>query len=564
MFSVSACAQPKKPYIPITFQITGIQDETIQKNVISTLENLRARLHTPVTNEEAKHFAYKSPRFIEDAVKPYGYFNCQAKSQLLRTEKGWLVKFQVTLGRELPITGMQIEIHGAGTSDPEFIKWKKDLPFKIGQTLNTQNYEKAKIHLYNLATKRGYFQAKMIKNQIQINLARYQANIIIIFNTGPRYRFGETTFSKTPFYTSYLNKFITYQAGEYYNAKKLAASQERLVRSNAFDQVTPKPNLKAVENNVVPIHFSLITRKSKEYTFGLGYGTDTGVRGTAGVILRHIGHSGQRFTTLLRASQTNSSLTAKYIIPGVDPANDNFTIGAGASNMNQATGNAHNVKFGLTYLMARGNWSQSLTLAYLNERYNITTLPFTSTELVYPIYDLKYSNIVTPEHPRKGISIAMQLTGARKSILSETNFFQAQAHLRTLYTISETHTRLLFRSDLGRTDIANIVNLPLSLQLFAGGSTSVRGYGYNSIGPGRNLVVASTEIQQKVVGAFYLAAFIDAGTVGDNNIFNAINAGAGPGIAWISEIGSMELTYANAFTQNNKPWSLQFTMGAVL
>ena len=158
----------------------------------------------------------------------------------------------------------------------------------------------------------------------------------------------------------------------------------------------------------------------------------------------------------------------------------------------------------------------------------------------------------------------LQLTGADKNIFSETNFFQATFSLKTLYTIEKTKTRLLFRSDLGHTVIGNLFQLPLSLQLFAGGSHSVRGYGYNTIGPGRNLVAASTEIQQRIIGSLYLAGFIDAGVVGNQNIFNHINAGAGPGIAWISNIGTLELTVANAFTQSNQPWTIQFTMGASL
>ena len=92
----------------------------------------------------------------------------------------------------------------------------------------------------------------------------------------------------------------------------------------------------------------------------------------------------------------------------------------------------------------------------------------------------------------------------------------------------------------------------------------MRGYGYNSIGPGRNLVVASAEIQQRIYGSFYLTGFVDSGVVGNQNIFHHINVGTGPGFAWISSIGTIELTIANAFTQANTPWSLQFTMGTAL
>jgi translocation and assembly module TamA len=388
--------------------------------------------------------------------------------------------------------------------------------------------------------------------------------VIIIFNTGKRYRIGETTFSNSPFHEKFLRRFLRYQEGQYYNAEKMENTQDGLVSSNFFTQVTVKPLVKEAKNEVVPISIQLIPRKAKEYTLGAGYGTDTGVRGIAGVTLRNIGHNGHRFKALLRASENNSSLTAKYLIPGFDPARDLFTLSAGVGNIDQPTGTAHNAKFGTTYSLSRGHWKHSLTLAYLTERYNINTLPNTSTTLVYPTLDSQYLNMDRKVNPNKGIRIDTQLTGASKDVLSQTNFFQVTTQLATLYTLSKTHTRFLFRSSLGHTSIPNLTELPLSLQLFAGGSENLRGYDYNGIGPGRNMVVASTELQQRIVGSWYIAGFIDSGVVGNQHIFQHINAGAGPGIVWLTTIGTIELTAAEAFTQSNKPWVIQFTMGTFL
>ena len=228
------------------------------------------------------------------------------------------------------------------------------------------------------------------------------------------------------------------------------------------------------------------------------------------------------------------------------------------------TGNAQNAKFGFAYARASGRWNNTISLAYLNEEYNITTLPHTETELVYPMLSTTYRNVDHNDNPTRGISLAMQLTGAAKAILSETNFTQITTSFRSLYTIEKTKTRFLFRNQLGRTDIANIVNLPLSLQLFAGGTQSVRGYSYNSLGPGRNLATASVEIQQRVYGDFYAAAFVDAGVVGNQNLFQHINVGVGPAIVWVSSIGALELGIANAITQSNTPWTIEFSMGGVI
>ena len=565
MFSLSSfAASNRHHHIPFRFEVHGVSDDTIQKNITDTLKNYRNHFHFPIQPKERQHFLLKAPKYIAKAIAPYGYFNSHIQSALIKTSKAWVAEFNVSLGPPLRITTMQIEITGQGKDDPEFIKWKKRLPLHIGQRLQTKTYEDVKTKLDDIAISRGYFQAKMIKTQIQINLTRYESNIIIIYDTGPRFRFGKTTFSKSPFYDKFLQKFLTYHEGEYYSAEKLETTQAGLLRGNYFEQVRIFPEIKKAANGTVPIKVNLILLKAKTFILGLGYGTDTSIRGTAGATLRYIGHSGERFQALGRASPQNSSFIAKYMIPGFNPANDLLTIGAGASYINQVTGNANNGQFGVTYITTRGEWKTSLSLSYLNETYNLSNLPITQTQLVYPTIGIKYLHTNNPLNPKRGISFKIQFAGADQSLLSETSFTQFTAHLRTLYTIEETHTRVLVRADAGRTDIANLNNLPLSLQLFAGGAQSVRGYAYDAIGPGRNLAVASYEMQQRIIGGFYVAGFVDAGNVVDGDVFQNMHVGAGPGVAWISSIGTMELTTACAVLQSNHPWTIQFIMGTAL
>lgn len=551
-------------HLPLRFTVQGIADPEIQENVKKTLDNFRSNLHFPIKLVGVQHFVIRAPKRIQRAVAPYGYFKTHIQSHLTKTRDGWSVQFDVNLGPPLRITTMQIEIQGAGKNDPEFLKWKKQLPLHIGDRLQTKIYTDAKTMLDDIAIMRGYFNAKMVNTQIQINLTHYQVNIIMIYDTGPRFKFGETTFSKSPLSNAFLHKFLTYHAGEYYSAEKIENTQAGLLRGNYFAQVRIIPDIKNAQNNIAPINIKLILLRAKTYLIGIGYGTDTGIRGTAGMTLRYLNDEGHRFQVLVRASPQNSSAVAKYIIPGFNPANDLFTIGAGASYISQITGKANNGQFGGTYVTTHGHWRTSLSLAYLNERYNITTLPQTSTQLVYPALGFKYINTNNPLNPKKGMSFKINITGSNKNVLSEVSFFQATANLKTLYTIQETHTRFLFRADAGHTNIINLDNLPLSLQLFAGGAQSVRGYSYNGLGPGKNLAVASYEIQQRITGAFYLAGFVDAGTVTTGSIFQNIHVGSGPGIAWISPVGTIELTVGCAVSQLNRPWHIQFIMGTSL
>lgn len=563
-FTANTFATTKTHYIPIGYHLNGIDNPDAQKNAVTALENLRSKLAFPLTPAEREHFYRKGPRDIQRALTPFGYFNSSVQESVKKTKRTWMVTFNVTPGPLLPITSIDVRVEGAGKNDHKFKHRLAHLPFAVGQPLITSQYELLKSDLFNLATERGYFDAKMVTSQIRIDLAKYSASIVVIFNTGPRYRFGKTTFSKSPFHEKFLRRFLTYKEGHHYNGKKIEATKEGYVSSNLFDQVVIKPETKLAKNNIMPIYVDFIPRKAKEYTLGLGYGTDTGIRGTVGVTLRRIGGNGHRFHSLLRASPNNSGFTAQYLIPGFNPAHDLLTIGTGVSNIRQATGTARNAKFAVGYTLSYGHWRNSLALTYLNERYNIVNLPQTSTELVYPTLGFKYLNADHHRNPHAGISFETRFSAGSKKMLSETNFFQVRTNLNLLYTIEKTGTRLLFRNELGHTNIANLIRLPLSMQLFAGGSHSVRGYDYNSIGPGRNLVVASTEVQQRTIDDFYLVGFVDAGVVGDKNIFQHINVGVGPGLAWIGTIGTIELTVGQAITQPDKPWSIQFTMGTAL
>jgi translocation and assembly module TamA len=121
--------------------------------------------------------------------------------------------------------------------------------------------------------------------------------------------------------------------------------------------------------------------------------------------------------------------------------------------------------------------------------------------------------------------------------------------------------RVVLRGNFSYTCIHKIEDLPLSFQSFAGGSQSIRGYGYNSIGPGNTTWVGSLEYQRHIKGNWYLSAFYDAGHVG-KNLGGEVKRGIGVGVIWQSPIGALQLTAAQAQDLRGKPIAIQFSMGS--
>ena len=548
---------------PVSVQFIGLSDyKNIENNVRLALQNEKSQITKPISKEGVQNFYKTAPRVIREALQPFGYFHPIIRSSITQKRNQWIILFNIQRGPPVYISKVILDIVGPGRSDPRFIRLAQHLPVKVGQVLNTEKYNKAKQLIYDVASTRGYFDSKMLENKIYINLQKNQAQIILKFQTGIRYHFGDTLFPASPFSPSFLKRFLQYKKGQKYNYHKVERTQKTFINSNYFTQAIVNPMTKKKKRDQVPINIKLITRKRYAYTLGAGFGTDTGPRGTFGFEVRRVNSHGHQFQTLIQGSEYNSNAFATYFIPGGNPASDVWSFTTGYARFNQVTGTGQSYKAEVNYTTALGQWKQTIALTYLDESYNIVAFLPTNTRVLYP--NIHWHYISTKKlSPKNGFSIAGSLAAAPRMSSSFSGFAQGRIDINALLTFFNT-TRLILRTSLARTEIRDLSNLPFSLQLFIGGARSLRGYSFNQIGPGRNLFVGSFEIQQRIFGDFYIVGFFDAGNVTNSNPFKNLNEAAGPGIAYVTPIGMVELTVANAFTQPNKPWIIQFAIGPVL
>jgi translocation and assembly module TamA len=103
----------------------------------------------------------------------------------------------------------------------------------------------------------------------------------------------------------------------------------------------------------------------------------------------------------------------------------------------------------------------------------------------------------------------------------------------------------------GRLKVGSIVGgtipeVPASRRFYAGGGGSVRGYTYQAIGPhlpdntpegGLSLVEASVELRQKIGQHWGVVGFLDAGSIGSDQIPNGKNLSLGAGVGVRYDLG---------------------------
>lgn len=544
--------------------IVGINDPE-KKNILSALQIVQASLDYPLTPNMVVLFNRRAPEEIKRAIEPFGYFKAQIRANTIYQNRQWTTTFYITPGPQMKITSVDVNITGAGSDDPTFQSILNDFPIKAQQPLDVEKYNQAKQSLIENASERGYFDAQMQVSRLVINLDTYQAQVILHFATGIRYRFGPTSFSQSDFALSFLKRFLKYHEGDYYDYHLLQKTQQDFQRSNFFDQVTITPLTQQTANGYVPIEIQITSRKSKQFTIGGGYGTDTDLRGILGINLRRLNAYGHHFNAYIQASKINSSMVATYAIPGSNPATDQYAITGGLAHINENVGKSNGGQVGVNFTKGLGDYLlQTIALTYLDEHTNYVSFPIPiSAQLVYPSIVWQYLYYDNPLSPTRAFVANAQISGTTNKFTSngQSGFFQTQITARTLLTFLST--RLLLRASVGETAIGSIQNLPLSLQLLAGGPDSIRGFALNSIGPGHTLVVGSFEIQQRVYKSWYIGGFIDAGSVSNSSPFKTLDVGVGPVLVWLSPIGAVGLSLGHPIKAFNQPkqWMVQFNIG---
>lgn len=546
----------------LQFTVVGVRGEAFV-NVLGTLKNHQGLLSYPLSEEEIHRFYESAPSAIEKALQPYGFFDPVITSTIEEKNQMWTTHFEITPGPQMLVTALDVQISGEGQSDPEFIKLLQNFPVKIQSPLNIDFYNQAKENLFRIASTRGYFTAKITLSRVIINLKTYQAKIILHFETGKRFRFGATTFNETPFADDFLDRFLTYHEGEYYDYTKLQKAQQYFVTSNFFKQTLVTPVLDEKDQETIPVNIHLMPQKSEQVTYGVGYGSDTGARGTFGLNLRRLNRYGHHMNFLGQLSSSGNHLaTVNYYIPGKNPARNLYVIsgGIGHIDIDNPGGDiiSTNEKLSIGYSTYLGEIQQTVALTYLNERYILPAfnLPYINSQVLYPSVIWQFISRDKTFEPTEGFSAYSIISYAPWRDVTSIQFFQARLRVRGLITLFR-NTRLVMRGDLGHTEINNLSQLPLSLQLLAGGVNSIRGFNFDSIGPGRDMIIGSFEIQQRIKGNWYLGAFIDAGTVFSGGWY----AGSGPALIWASPVGTIEASVARSVNPREKGWHFDFSMG---
>jgi translocation and assembly module TamA len=558
------------------YGLTAIEEQWVS----SKLSIKAAEKETKLTNERLRTLYQLGIEEITDILQALGYYHSTIKAQWISTATGVSALYNIKKGPVTYIREVKITLKGPGQSEKEIQSLLMRPPLQKGTPLKHDTYENFKHELLGKALQLGYLDAAYNANEIRVNLKQKIADIILELDTGPRYFFGEVLFNPNPYSVEYLKRYIPFKAGEPYTTEKLLLFQKSLTETDLFTKVRIDPQVgNTAENTLpeklysVPLKVRLTARPKNKYTASAGYGTDLGPRGMLGWERRIRHFPGHKINLNVQGSKRQNQANLLYTIPGLHPTTDRLVLNANIVEERFQKKYSLSRDLGINKTNRIGLWERMIGLNFLYAIDKpLPTHPKQRSHFLLPSIGVVRTKLKKSTYFVHGNRFSVTLRGAARSVLSSTNLVQLESRLKWIPLLNEK-TRLITRLDLGATAVSKMEKVPLKLRFFTGGDQTVRGYGYQSLGPrerdtngglvnvgGRYLFVSSIEIERLLYNEFSIAVFADAGNA-MNKIKTKLKSGAGIGFRYNTPLGPLRFDLAKPLLKGKHKPRIHLSFG---
>jgi translocation and assembly module TamA len=377
--------------------------------------------------------------------------------------------------------------------------------------------------------------------------------------------------------------------GELYKPSAIEAARRDLLGMNVFGQVSVEVGSKADDKGDVPITFKLRERLRHAITVNAAFSSDLGASGGVTWTDRNVFGNAEQLSFAasvinLGGSDTTGTgydTSVKYLIPDFLHRDQSlqFAVTAIKQQLQAYDQKAQTASVTLSRKLS-GVWTVSAGLSTTEETILQTidaketppgsgvfvpiTPTFNYTLFAVPfkvIYDS--TNLPTPlEDPRHGFRASLNLTPTlaighpNATFLISTLSFSTYFDLNNLLPIAPGRSVLAARALAGVAEGAGELSLPPDQRFYAGGTSTIRGYGYQLVGPlfphtdnptgGTAITTGGLEFRQRLYTNWGFVAFVDAGQVSGSlkPLPDDIRVGTGAGMRYYTPIGPIRFDIA--------------------
>ncbi len=416
---------------------------------------------------------------------------------------------------------------------------------------------------------RGYPFAEFSEPRLLIDHARNEGDLSLAVAPNGRFVFGDVVSDDPQFLSSrHLQRIARFEQGETYQTSLQSDLRRAILATGLVSSVaiTPRKDVAPAdgEPGVVALDVALERAPLRTISGAIGYGTEDGFKLEAGwehrnlfppegaLILRGIVGTREQLASI---TYRRNNFRARDQI---------LTVDAYASDIETEAVDARTVALRTSFERVSNlifqkplSWQLGAEVLYTDERNRVTD-GVSRPRQTYLIGGLFGSATLDASDDLLDPTSGYRLTGFLAPEVSRSQ------GLESFYLRAQVDGSAYF--DLGSTVLAgrvrgatiqgaDVANIAPSRRLYAGGGGSVRGYGFQAIGPrdifeeptgGSSLIELAVEARIQtgfLDGAVEIVPFIDAGSVASGSApdFEQIQFGAGVGVRYKTTFGPIRV-----------------------
>ena len=533
-------------------------------------DNTRVYLNQlpPIEAEQLPRFRKDIQTAVITSLQALGYYSPDIEITADK-DKPERVLVQVKAGEPVRIRELNITLGGESQSDPQFEVLLGQLALHKNDVFQHNTYEKTKASLLSLALSRGYFDAQYQHHQVLVHPQENAADVNLIFDSGPRYKFGELQVDSDRPVARLLEPLVDVKPGDPYQANKISQLSRSLSSTQYFRTVEVLPMVsEADENHRIPLAVVLRAKANNEVEVGVGFSTDEGPRVSSSWDKPWINSLGHSLQTNLKISEPKQDITVVYKIPRGNPLNNYYTVQGGYQMLDQNDTKSDRIVASVhRWDKDADDWTRDV---FIRSEFESYTQGKQDDESFLLIPGVSYSRtrIRGGLDPDWGDAQQATLELSEPWWGSDTRFIRLFGRTKWLRTVGDGQ-RVIARAEQGAVWVDEIDELPPSLRFFTGGDMTVRGFSYQSITPvdengdrlgAKYATALSMEYDYKVAEKWRLATFVDTGTA-TNDYTEAWKVGTGLGVRWQTPVGPVRLDLAFGVSEDQVPMRIHFTLG---
>jgi translocation and assembly module TamA len=387
---------------------------------------------------------------------------------------------------------------------------------------------------------------------------------------------------------SLLRARLRLRTGEPYSASAIEQARRDLQGLAVFSQVSLQVGSAVDATGGVPVTFKVRERLRHAIAVSAAYSSDLGGSGGVTWTDRNVFGNAEQLSLAAKVINLGGSSTtgigydtsAKLLMPDFGRRDQSlqFAVGALKQSLQAYEQTARTTSVTLARKLS-SVWSMSVGGATTNEQIIQESTIIQATKVVladvtrnYTLFAIPLNvafdttNLASPlEDARRGVRASLSVTPTLARGHPNATFIISQINVASYFDLDHLlptgpgRTVLAVRALEGHAEGAGEFSLPPDQRFYAGGSGTIRGYRYQSVGPtlpdgtpigGTSIRAGSLELRQRFGTHFGAAVFVDAGQVTANlgtvpgARSDGFRVGAGAGLRYYTPIGPIRLDVA--------------------